>query len=92
MSKEINFNNLIYYSKNPKLTPINFVDFKGPKHIYNNIENGETSIEKIEEDKKKIKSKLYEITTGNLKHRVKDQSDAIKNINNIYSSRKKVFK
>ena len=53
MSKEINFNNLIYYSKNPKLTPINFVDFKGPKHIYNNIENGETSIEKIEEDKKK---------------------------------------
>ena len=42
--------------------------------------------------KKKIKSKLYEITTENLKHRVKDQSDAIKNINNIYNSRKKGIK
>ena len=40
---------------------------------------------------KKIKSKLYEITTGNPKHRVKDQSDAIKNINNIYNSKEKVI-
>ena len=32
-SKEINFDILIYYHKNPKLTPINFIDFKGPMYI-----------------------------------------------------------
>ena len=54
MSKETNFNNLIYYYKNPNLAPINFIDFKGSMYIYNNIKNGETSIEKIEEDRKKL--------------------------------------
>ena len=45
MSKEINF---IYYYKNSNLAPVNFIDFKGPMHMYN-IKNGETS---MEEDKK----------------------------------------
>ena len=51
MSKEIDFNNLIYYFRNPNLAPINFINFKGPIHIYN-IKSGETSTRKIEGDKK----------------------------------------
>ena len=61
-------------------------------HFYNKIKNGYVSIEKIEEDKKKLKSKLSEITTGNPKNRDKDQSDTIQNIRSLYKSREKVIK
>ena len=59
---------------------INFISFKGPLHIYNNIKNSNISIEKIEEDQKQFKSKLNEITTGNLRYKSKDQLDAKENI------------
>ena len=38
-------------------------EFKGPMYIYNEIKNGNISIEKNEEDRKEFKSKLNEITT-----------------------------
>ena len=59
---------------------INFISFKGLLHIYNNIKNSNISIEKIEEDKKQFKSKLNEITTGNLRYKSKDQLDTKENI------------
>ena len=59
---------------------INFISFKGLLHIYNNIKNSNMSIEKIEEDKKQFKSKLNEITTGNLRYKSKDQLDTKENI------------
>ena len=37
ISKEINFNHLNYHFKGPNTAPINFIDFKGPMHIYNEI-------------------------------------------------------
>ena len=37
MSKQIDFNNLIYYFTTPDLALINFIRFKGPMHIYNDI-------------------------------------------------------
>ena len=43
------------------------------------------------EDQNKFKSNLNEISKGNLKNREKYQSDAIKNIKNLYGSRKKVI-
>ena len=46
----------------------------------------------IEEDKKKLESKINEITRRNPKNRNKDQSDTIKNIRNLYNSRKKTIK
>ena len=46
----------------------------------------------IEEDKKKLESKISEITRRNPKNRNKDQSDTIKNIRNLYNSRKKTIK
>ena len=61
-------------------------------HIYNEITNDNISIEKIEEDQKQFKYKLNEITTGNIKHKSRDQFDTIKNIKNLYNSRDKVIK
>ena len=49
-SKQIYFNNLIYYFTTPRLAPISFIRFKCPMHIYSNVKNGEKSMEKIEED------------------------------------------
>ena len=80
ISKEINFNNLTYHFKGSNTAPINFIDFRGPMHIYNEIKNGNISIEKTEEDQKQFKSQLNEITTVNPKHRSKDQLKAIKNV------------
>ena len=78
-SKEINFNNSTYHFKGSNTAPINLIDFRGSMHIYNDIKNGNISIEKIEEDQKLFQSKLNEITAGNPKHKSKDQLDTIKN-------------
>ena len=83
MSDEINFNNLTYYFASPNLAPINFIGFKGPLNFYNEIKNGETSVEKIEEDQEKFKSSLNEITSGNAKYR--------KNINQMQQKILKIF-
>ena len=37
ISKQIDFNNLTYYFKDKSISPINFVGFRDPIHIYNNI-------------------------------------------------------
>ena len=37
-SKQIEFNNLIYYFKRKNFSPINFINFRVPVHIYNDIE------------------------------------------------------
>ena len=39
-------------------------------HIHNEIIDGDTTIQKIEEDQKHFKSKLNETTTGNPKHKL----------------------
>ena len=58
-------------------------------NIYDNIKNGNTSIEKIKTDQKQFRSKLNEITTGNPKNKSEDQLDTIKNVKNLYNSTKK---
>ena len=49
ISKKFNFNNLTYHFKGSNTAPINFIDFRGPLHIYNEIKNDNISIEKIQE-------------------------------------------
>ena len=71
MSHKINLNNLIYYFRSSDLAPINFIGFRGPMHIYNEIKNGIISIKKAKEDQKKFKSGLSEITRGNPKYKKK---------------------
>ena len=70
---------------------LNFIEFRGPIRIYNEIKNGNISIEKSEQDQNQSKSKLNEITIGNLNHKSKNQLHAIKNIKNLYNSRDKII-
>ena len=92
MSKEINFNNLIYSYKNPNLATINFIKVKDPIHVYNEIKNEKTSLGKTDKVQKKLKLKLNEIITGNPKCRLKDQLNTITNIKILYNLREKVIK
>ena len=92
MSKQIYFNNLIYHFTTPGLVPINFVRFKNPAHIYNDIKNGNAALEKIEENQKQFKSSLSETTTRNTKYRKEDQLNKRKSIKNLYKSKEKVIK
>ena len=89
MAKQIDFTNLTYYFKGLNLASINFTGFRGLMHIYNEIKNGNMSIEKIEEDQKQFKSDLNEITRGNTKKKSAYQIKTIEYIKNLYDSRQK---
>ena len=91
ISKETDLNNLTYYFKSPNLALINFIGFTGPLNIYKEIQNSNISIKKAEEDQKKFKSNLNNITSENPTHREKYQSDAIENIRDLYNSRQKII-
>ena len=56
-----------------------------PMNNYNLIKTGNISIEKIQEDQKQFKSKVNGTTTGNPKHKSKDQSDTIRNLKDLYN-------
>ena len=61
-------------------------------HTYDDIYNGNTSIEEIEKEQKQFISNLSEITKGNLKTKPEDQLYTIENTKNLYDSRGKVVK
>ena len=51
MSREINYSNLVYDFKGP--TPsINFSIFGGPMYTYNQLKNGEKTLQQVEEEQK----------------------------------------
>ena len=87
MKKQIDFNSLIYHFTTPGLAPTNFIRFKNPTHIYNDIKNGHAALEKIEENHKQFKSSLSETATRNAKYRKEDQLSTRKSIKNLYKSR-----
>ena len=51
MSKEINYSRLIYDFKGPT-SSISFAKFGGPMYTYNQLKNGEKTLEQVEEDQK----------------------------------------
>ena len=53
-SEPIDYDNLIYYYKDNS-APINFIDYKGPMHIFKRMHNGDISLEDIEKEQIKLK-------------------------------------
>ena len=90
-SKEIDFNNFVYHFKGPNITPINFIRFRGPLHIFNEIKNRNTLLKKVEEDQKMFKSSLGVITSGYSISKSDSQLNTIKNIKSFYNSRQRVI-
>ena len=51
MSREINYSNLVYDFKGPNPS-INFAIFGGPMYTYNQLKNGEKTLQQVEEEQK----------------------------------------
>ena len=90
MSKEIDYSNLVYHFKGPT-HPVNFAISDGPMYTYNQLNNGDISLQQVEKQQKDFKKELNEITLGNPKHKSSSQLYAIKNIKNLYNSRQKII-
>ena len=54
MSKEINYNNLVYHFEGPT-NPINFAIFDGPVYTYDQLKNGDTTLQKVKNNKNILK-------------------------------------
>ena len=60
-------------------------------YISGYIKNGETILQDAEEEQKKIKNDLREITSGNPKNKSQKQSYTIKNVRTLYDLRQKII-
>ena len=60
-------------------------------YTYNQLKNGEKTLQQVEEEQKYFKKDLKEITSGNPKHKSEKQSYTIKNVRNLYDSRQKII-
>ena len=90
MSKEINYKSLIYDFKGTT-SSISFTKLGGPMYTYDQLKNGEKTLQQVEKEQKNFKKELSEITTGNPKHKSEKQLYTIKNIKNLYDSRQKII-
>ena len=90
MSREIDYKNLVYGFKGPT-SSISFSKFAGPMYTYDQLKNGETTLQQVEEEQKDFKKYLNEIVKGNPEHKSDKQLYTIKNIKNLYDSRQKII-
>ena len=90
MSKEIDYNSLVYNFKGPT-HPINFAIFDGPMYIYDQLKNGNISLQQVENQQKDFRKELSEITSGNPRYKSNIQLYVIKNVKNLYNSRQKII-
>ena len=90
MSKEISHVDLVYNFKGP-VASMNLGKYGGPMYIYGHMKNGEKRLQQVEEEQKKCKKDLTEITSGNSKHKSVEQSYTIKNVRTLYDSRQKII-
>ena len=90
MSKEIDYGNLGYNFKSS--TPsINFTIYEGPMYTYNQLKNGEKTLQQVEEEQLDFKKDLNETNSGNPKHKSDKQLHTIKNVKNLCGSRQKNY-
>ena len=68
MSREIDYKNLVYVFKGPTFS-ISFSKFAGLMYTYDQLKNGETILQQVEEEQKDFKKYLYETVKGNPEHK-----------------------
>ena len=61
MSREISFNDLIHRFKGSSPS-ISFIEFESPMYTYNQLKNGDKMF--LEDDQRKFRSELGQITSG----------------------------
>ena len=61
-------------------------------YTYDQLKNGETTLQQVEKQQKDFKRELNEITSENPNHKSDNQLYVIKNVRNLYDSRQKIIK
>ena len=90
ISRGINYSNLVYDFKGPT-SSISYTKFGGPMYTYNQLKNGDKTLQHVEKEKGNFKKDLNEITSGNPKHKSDSQLYMIKNVKNLYNSKQKII-
>ena len=90
--KPIDFNDLTYNFKDSNITPVGFIKFRGPFHIFRSIHNGYTPSEDIEKEQIELKRDLERIKQVDPRDKSEEQKKTIDNIKNLYNSREGVIK
>ena len=60
-------------------------------YTYNKLKNGDKTLPQVEEDQRKFRSELNEITIIRGPKKSQIQSDTIKNVKKLYNSRQKII-
>ena len=60
-------------------------------YTYDQLKNGEKTLQQVEDEQKVFKEELNEITSGNPKHKSDNQLYVIQNVKNLYDSRQKII-
>ena len=58
MSREINYNNLVYNCKDSSVLPISFTEFGGPMYTYDQLKKGDKTLQQEEKEQKKFRSEF----------------------------------
>ena len=90
--KPIDFIDLTYNFKDSKITPVGFIKFKGPLHIFKSIHNGYMPLQDIKKEQIQLKRDLGCIKQGDPRDKSEEQKKTIDNIKNLYNSREEVIK
>ena len=90
MSRETDYNNLVYKFKGP-IKAISFIKFAGPMYTYDQLRKGDKTLEQAEREQEDFKKDLNEITLVNPKHKSEKQLYIIKNVKNLYNTRQKII-
>ena len=79
-NQPIDFLDLTYNLKDSNITPISFIKFKGPNHIFESLYNGDIALEDVETEQRKLKSHPKQMRQGPRYNKSPEQLNAIKNI------------
>ena len=91
LSEGNDFNDLTDHYKVKRVAK-QFICFKGSLTIYNDIKNGQISLQEEKKIQVEFQLVLNEIFKGNADHKSEDRKSAIKDIKKFYENQEKVIK
>ena len=71
---------------------MNLIKFEGPNHIFKSIHDSDIVLEVVEKEQIKLKSDLGHIKQVPWRYKSSEQTQTIRNIENLYNSREEVVK
>ena len=91
MTREMNYNSLVYHFKDSHISPISFTEFGGPLYTYDQLKKGDKTLKQVEEEQKIFKSELGQTKSWDPGKKSSTHLNTTKNVKNLYKSRQKII-